>query len=242
MVSHVLLVERDDGLVLVDAGFGTADLAQPARLGRPFVASMRPALDLDETAVRQVQRLGHRPADVRDIVLTHLDVDHAGGIGDFPQARVHLYDAELAAALKPASMREKKRYIAKQWAHGPLWVQHRAAGDGWKGFEAVTVLADDVVLVPLHGHTWGHCGVAVRRPDGGWLLHAGDAYFFRGEVSDPPSYSRGLSMFQKVMAVDQEVRRANLRRVRELATTQGDVEVFSAHDAEEFDRLAGSPD
>jgi glyoxylase-like metal-dependent hydrolase (beta-lactamase superfamily II) len=240
MVSHVLLVERPDGLVLVDTGFGTADLARPARLGRPFLAAMRPALDLAEAAVTQVQRLGHRPADVRDIVLTHLDLDHAGGLGDFPQARVHVYDAELAAARRPATFLEKRRYLPEQWAHGPQWVEHHAAGDDWFGFACVTAVADDVVMVPLHGHTRGHCGVAVRRPEGGWLLHAGDAYFFHGELADPPSYSRGLTAFQRVMAAEERVRRENQRRLLELRAGHDDVAVFSAHDAVEFDRFAGA--
>jgi glyoxylase-like metal-dependent hydrolase (beta-lactamase superfamily II) len=36
----------------------------------------------------QVQRLGFDPRDVRHIVLTHLDFDHAGGLDDFPHATV----------------------------------------------------------------------------------------------------------------------------------------------------------
>ena len=39
-----------------------------------------------------------------------------------------------------------------------------------------------MLLVPLAGHTWGHSGVAIAEDGGGWLLHAGDAYFYRGEV------------------------------------------------------------
>ena len=66
-------------------------------------------------------------------------------------------------------------------------MRHEVAGDDWFGFDAVTALGDDVLLVPLRGHTRGHCGVAVRRPDGGWLLHAGDAYFHAGEKHTPPS-------------------------------------------------------
>jgi len=34
---------------------------------------------------------------------------------------------------------------------------------------------DDVLLIPLPGHSRGHCGVAVKTGEG-WLLHCGDAY------------------------------------------------------------------
>lgn len=238
IVAHCLLVERPDGLLLVDTGFGRDDLAQPARLGRPFVAAMRPTFDPAETAAAQVLGLGHRIEDVTDIVLTHLDLDHAGGISDFPQARVHVYDAEVDAALAP-TMREKARYVAAQWAHRPQWVRHQVDGDDWFGFEAVTALADDVRLVPLHGHTRGHCGVAVLRPDDTWLLHAGDSYFDAGEKETPPHAKAGLRLFQRLVAVDDAQRVANQARLRELhADHSGEVTIFSAHDASEYDALA----
>ena len=82
MVAHSLLVERPDGLLLVDSGFGADDLADPRRLGQPFRALTRPVLDPHETAASRIRELGLDPADVTDIVLTHLDLDHAGGIAD----------------------------------------------------------------------------------------------------------------------------------------------------------------
>lgn len=240
IVAHCLLVERPDGLTLVDTGFGRDDIAAPRRLGRPFVAALRPALIEAETAAAQVVALGQRIGDVTDIVLTHLDLDHAGGLPDFPHARIHVYGAELDAALNPA-LRERARYVPGQWAHGPQWVRHEVAGDDWLGFEAVTALTDDVLLVPLHGHTRGHCGVAVRRQDGGWLLHAGDAYFDAGEKETPPHATPGLRLFQRLMAVDDGQRVANQARLRELhAARSAEVTIFSAHDATEYDALAAS--
>ncbi len=239
MVAHVLLLERPDGLTLVDTGFGTADVADKHRLGRPFLAAVRPALDEAETAVAQVRALGHDPADVTDIVLTHLDLDHAGGIGDFPDARVHVHATELAAAQHP-SLAEKQRYLPQQWAHGPRWETHREGGDDWFGFAAVTALGDDVVVVPLPGHTRGHAGVAVRRDDGHWLLHAGDAFFSGGQVQEPPSCPPALSAFQRLMAIDNKARVQNLERLQELARTHGDeVTVFCAHDKAQLDALRG---
>ena len=237
VVAHVLLLERDDGLALVDAGFGTADLADPKRLGRPFVAGMRPALDPAETAVAQVEALGFAADDVRDVVLTHLDLDHAGGIGDFPRARVHVDRDELEAATHPKPA-ERARYVPAQWAGADL-VPHAPLGDPWFGFTGVQALGDDVLLVPLRGHTRGHCGVAVRDHDGSWLLHAGDAYFWHGEVDTPPTYARGLSLFQRLMARDEKARRHNQERLRELRVAHADeITVFSAHDKLELTRLA----
>ena len=81
---------------------GTADLAQPRRrLGALWLLYARPLIDPRQTALAQVRRLGFAAADVRHIVLTHLDLDHAGGLSDFPTARVHVLDVEHAAAMRP---------------------------------------------------------------------------------------------------------------------------------------------
>ncbi len=95
LVCHCLLLEVEDGLVLVDTGLGTADLAQPRRrLGPMWLLYSRPLIDPGQTALAQVRRLGFAAADVRHIVLTHLDLDHAGGLSDFPTAQVHVLDVE----------------------------------------------------------------------------------------------------------------------------------------------------
>jgi glyoxylase-like metal-dependent hydrolase (beta-lactamase superfamily II) len=176
---------------------------------------------------------------VRDILLTHMDVDHTGGLADFPNARVHADATEHLAAEKPRTVLEKQRYLSDQWAHHPDWVLHGSGGDDWFGFEGVKGLGDDIVLVPLRGHTRGHSGVALRRPDGSWLFHAGDSYFWNGEVATPPTYRPGLVALQKLMATDEKTRRQNQERLRELRADHPEVTIFCSHDAAELDRLAG---
>jgi glyoxylase-like metal-dependent hydrolase (beta-lactamase superfamily II) len=241
MVCHCLLIETEAGLVLVDSGLGTSDVAEPARrLGRRFVALTRPVLDETETAVRQVAALGHSVDDVRHIVLTHLDLDHVGGISDFPKAKVHVYGAEYRAAMNPATGKEKMRYRTAQWAHGPDWATYDETGEPWFGFDAVRELSGlppQILLVPLAGHTRGHAAVAVDTGQG-WLLHAGDSYFFRDEVNPRrPRCTPGLRVFQNIVEVDHARRIANQGRLRELVAGHGaDVAVFSAHDAVELRR------
>ena len=242
MVAHCLLVETATGLILVDTGFGTTDL-RTKRMGRPFILGMRPSLDLAETAVAQVRALGRDPREVTDIVLTHMDLDHAGGLGDFPDARVHVFADELAAARKPRTPLERQRYISDQWSHGPNWIEHAVDGESWNGFDAIRAIDDDVLIVPTRGHTRGHSAIAVRRPSGGWFVHAGDAYFAAEELETPPTCPPGLSFFQSMMQVDGSARKRNQERLRELHTSAGgDVTVFCAHDASEYDALAAVTD
>lgn len=246
MVVHALLVETSDRLVLVDTGMGLDDVRAPSRrLGGGFVALTRPRLSEEDTAARQVERLGFARRDVRDLVVTHLDVDHAGGIPDFPDADVHVHRLERDAALSPRTLNERQRYRAFHFAHGPRWEVHEEDGERWNGFASVKAVADDVLLVPLPGHTRGHSAIAVRAPAGAgvdWYLHAGDAYFNHGELVDPASCPVGLRVFQRVIAVDDGARRGNARRLRELHAGEagGRVRIFSAHCPTEYARATGS--
>jgi glyoxylase-like metal-dependent hydrolase (beta-lactamase superfamily II) len=243
LVCHCLLIETEQGLVLVDTGLGVPDVTTHVeQLERNWLRLTRPVLELAETAAEQIKRLGHRVEDVRHIVLTHLDRDHAGGLPDFPQAQVHVHDAEYQAMLRSP---ERARYLGHQWQHGPQWNIHGSAdGERWFGFEAVRDLPGlppEILLVPLPGHTRGHTGVAVRRPDGKWLLHAGDAYFFHGEMADRPHCTPVLRFFQGRVQVNGALRRRNQERLRDLVTAhRGQLEVFCAHDPVELDRLRGA--
>jgi glyoxylase-like metal-dependent hydrolase (beta-lactamase superfamily II) len=232
LVAHCLLIEASGELVLVDTGYGTADCADPKRLGQPFRALIRPTCQVGETAVRQVEALGRDPRDVRHVIATHLDIDHAGGLGDFPEAKVHVFAPELAAAMSPP-LRERGRYIPAHWEHGPNWVEHQVDGDSWFGFESVRLLPEldlEIAMVPLVGHSAGHVGVAVRTGNG-WLLHCGDAFFFRGEIETPRRCPPGLKAFQSITQHDGRARHHNQERLRELARTRGgEVRLVCSHD------------
>jgi len=243
LCCHCLLIEGDDRLILVDTGLGVEDVNEPQRLGHLFNVMMRPRLEVAETALRQVADLGYRPSDVRHIVPTHLGLDHAGGISDFPGAAVHIYADELRAASSRSSLIERSRYRSVQISAVKKWAAVKEEGESWFGFSAVRAIPatkDEVLLVPLPGHTRGHCGVAVRRSED-WLLHCGDAYFHHSEVEPggraaPP----GLRAFESFLSVDDAARRANLVRLRELARlTMGDVKLFCSHDPVEFAALKG---
>ncbi|AUI61882.1 MBL fold metallo-hydrolase [Amycolatopsis sp. BJA-103] len=243
LVAHCLLIETGDGLVLVDTGFGRQGVARPgAWLGTPFTVMVGAKPVETETAAHHVEALGHKLEDVRHIVCTHLDVDHAGGLADFPNAVVHVRTAEHDAATSPSSQSEKLRFRANQFAHRPLWSKYDEAGDEWFGFQAVRELKGlppEILLVPLAGHTKGHTGVAVDTGDG-WLLHAGDAYFFHGQM-DPvkPHCTPGMTVFQNMVQTLRKPRLENVERLRELSREHADeITVFSAHSPVEYQSLS----
>jgi glyoxylase-like metal-dependent hydrolase (beta-lactamase superfamily II) len=246
LCCHCLLLETDQGLVLVDTGLGLQDVAQPrSRLSGFFLALLKPELREEMTAARQIEQLGFRREDVRHIVLTHLDFDHAGGLDDFPQASVHMLAAERDYALLQKTWLDRQRFRPQQWHTRPQWrVYPGGRGERWFGFDAVSDLAGlppDILLVPLPGHTHGHAGVAVRGPDGRWLLQAGDAYFFHREMDlERPWCTPGLRMYQTMMEKDRKLRLANQQRLRELRRAHGSqVTICCGHDPIEFEQLTG---
>lgn len=241
MVAHCLLVETErDGLVLVDTGFGTRDVEGKTGISRSFAMLAGAALDHAETATAQISALGLDPADVRHIVVTHLDLDHAGGLPDFPNAKVHLHALEHAAAMARTTLKERERYLKAQWAHGPKWEVYTEDGDTWRGLPAVTKLRGldaDIALLPMHGHTWGHSAVVVHAGER-WLVHAGDAYFHHHAVDGNGSVPVGFRGFEAFTQMDPSARRASVAALRQLHGRYKDVDMFCAHDPAEYARFA----
>ncbi|MGE5159672.1 MAG: MBL fold metallo-hydrolase [Gemmatimonas sp.] len=239
MVCHCLLVETQDGLALVDTGIGLDDIAAPMRLGRKWVRQTSPRLDPGETAVEQVKALGYAASDVRHLLLTHLDRDHAGGIPDFPKAKVHVHRREYEMAVLGEPAAPSGRYITAQWRHRPDWHLYGEEGEDWFGFRGVRALGDrepDILMIPLPGHTVGHCGIAVRG-NGKWWLHAGDAYFFHGQLEPKARVPLVLGMFQGRADMDRNARVANQERLRDLHARHGnEITIVNSHDPMHYEQ------
>jgi len=243
LVCHCLLIETDsDGLVLVDTGFGEQDMR---RHGTRLSGFFRVLNNIQRretlTARARIEALGFRAEDVRHIVLTHLDFDHAGGLTDFPHARVHLMQQEIDTAQQRHSWLSRERYRPGQWQGSSGWQGYQAQGERWFGFDAVTALnglPPEILFIPLPGHTTGHAGVAIQQPQG-WLLHGGDAWFYREEMRRPDRHcTPGLRFYQWMMAMDNQARRHNQQRLRELSCSHSkEITFFCSHDAKELEAL-----
>ena len=240
LVCHCQLIETERGLVMVDTGFGMRDIENPyERLSPLFIHVNRIQFDRRWAAIEQVRRHGFNPRNVRHIILTHLDFDHAGGLEDFPNAKVHVMQAEMDAARTREGFIQSRRYRPEQWDEVTNWRFYREGGERWFVFEAVRDLdglPPEILVVPLPGHTTGHAGVAIETPEG-WMLNAGDAYFHRHEMDAEPACTPGLAAYQRLMEVDREARLYNQGRLRELANAERGVRIFCSHDPVELEAL-----
>lgn len=240
LVCHCLLIETDNhGLILVDTGFGREDVRMADSRISAFFRFMNNIQHKDNlTALSQVESMGYSARDVRHIILTHLDFDHAGGISDFPDARVHLMQQEINTAQTREGWISRARYRPAQWRGSSDWVGYEIRGEKWFGFDSVTGLnglPPEILLIPLAGHTPGHAGVAINTPKG-WLLHGGDAWFHHSEMYDLQRHcTPGLRFYQWLMSAEAVARKTNQQRLRELAcSSSANVTLFCSHDAREL--------
>ncbi|MGN6493182.1 MAG: MBL fold metallo-hydrolase [Agriterribacter sp.] len=231
--GHCLLIREQESMALIDTGIGLLDTQNPTeRIGQPLIDIVGYRFNEDQTAIKQIQKLGFDPGKVTDCIISHMDNDHIGGLADFPAATVHVAAEEYENYLSGNS-----RYLKTPLAHKPTIRTYKQANYHWLGFEMRKVnlsMQTEVFLVPLFGHTLGHCGVAVKAKDE-WILYVGDAYYMRAELTDN---SHPVNELAKMRADSNELRLASLEKIRALVNQHPEVEVFGYHDIGEFNAAA----
>jgi glyoxylase-like metal-dependent hydrolase (beta-lactamase superfamily II) len=240
-VTHCLLIETTEGLVLVDTGWGTCDCTDPSPAVKQFMNITHCTGDIKETARKQIEGLGYNRDDVKHIFLTHLHMDHAGGLMDFPDATIHVFAAELDAFLHPQTLMERRAYRPEHAAHHPKWQTHTLGSERWFGLDCaapIRIGETDFVMIPFIGHTRGHCGVAVRMGDE-WLMHCGDAYgYYRQILAQPYRHPSGRLMETIVTTGFKMPKRHWVSISNLLREHPNQIQAFCSHDAHEFTRLA----
>jgi glyoxylase-like metal-dependent hydrolase (beta-lactamase superfamily II) len=200
---NVIVVRSGRQTILIDAGLGAdpdLHLPQAGRLGQRLEAA---GIDL---------------ASVTDVVLTHMHMDHIGGLlvdgvkdQMHPDLRIHVADAELkfwespdfSRTSMPAGFPDALRRAANRFVK-----DYRSQ---LRPFDQEYEVAPGVVVRRTGGHTPGHS--VVRLASGGdRLTFAGDLVFQVG--FDHPDWYNGFEHDP------QESARVRVRLLRELAATR----------------------
>jgi glyoxylase-like metal-dependent hydrolase (beta-lactamase superfamily II) len=201
--------------------------------------------DIEETALRQIIALDYDPGDVKHIFLTHMHLDHTGGIPDFPHAKIHVFEKEYQFAMAGKGL-ETRAYIQGHWTHKPDWEVHQLQGDQWFGLVCTPRIQIDGVemfFIPFLGHTHGNCAVVARLPDDNWIIHAGDTYGYHGQIHPlEPFYPPFQWLFRPIFNLNRITRSffKHDHHLRLIGQELGEnVDIFCAHNPHEFMRLSG---
>ncbi len=227
-IGHCLLVEQNSKLTLIDTGIGLAETRNPYKtLGKELVEITGFKLDENLTAIRQIEHLGLDPSNVNDIVCSHLDPDHIGGLKDFSNATIHVSKEEYES-FKAGD----KRYLPYQLGHNPIMRLYEIDDSEVFGLPARKLNVDsEIYLIPLFGHTLGHCGIALRNEQR-WTFYIGDAYYLRAELEDR---NHPVDQLATIRAMDNNQRILSLEKVRGVVEEFGnEIEYFGYHDPFEF--------
>jgi glyoxylase-like metal-dependent hydrolase (beta-lactamase superfamily II) len=227
--GHCVLLNENGKLILIDTGIGLLDTLHPKeRIGQELVEMVGYRFDENLTMIRQIEKLGLSPQNVTDCVISHLDNDHIGGLADFSQATVHVGIEEFENYQS-----KNTRYLTMPLSHNPKIQTYSTTDFNWFGFEARKVNIDlktEIYLIPLFGHTLGHCGVALKI-DNRWLFYIADAYYMRIELTDS---THPVNQLAKVRADNDDLRIETLDKIRNLVNEHPDIQVFGYHDIGEF--------
>jgi N-acyl homoserine lactone hydrolase len=230
-IPAFILEHPGAGVVLVDTGFHASVAVEPRKsmgpvLGRLFDSRMRP----DEALPDQLRARGIDPRDVNVVVMTHLHVDHASGVAQFPDATFLVTGREWESATSGPQLR--RGYVSRQFDHAFDWRLVDFDGPDVSSFasfgRSLDLFGDGSVrLVYTPGHTLGHMSVVVRLR-GGEMLIAGDAiYAMRTLRESTMPYG----------AHDEHQFRRSLREVQRYAEQTPGAVIVPGHDLEAFRAL-----
>jgi glyoxylase-like metal-dependent hydrolase (beta-lactamase superfamily II) len=164
LTDSCYLIRHNDRYMLWDAGFGTESL------GRPHEHRKGDWIELKQTLVAQISRLGLSTRQVSILGISHTHFDHIGQAADFPTARllVGKEDWEALGAQSPDSTLESQRLKP--------WLEDGAPKELISGDK--DVFGDgSVVMIATPGHTPGHHSLLLRLKRSGAILLTGDLYY-----------------------------------------------------------------
>lgn len=162
----VFAIRGNERTIVMDTGFNPVSAT---RRGRALLRTPAQAL-LDA---------GIDPAEVKDVVLTHMHWDHAGGMEYFPKATFHIQAAEMAYCTGPCMC---EPFLRRPFDVDDVQSAVRALySDRLRVYEGAREIAPGVTVHLIGGHSGGIQSIRVPTKRG-WVVLAGDATHLWGNI------------------------------------------------------------
>jgi glyoxylase-like metal-dependent hydrolase (beta-lactamase superfamily II) len=232
-----VLIERDNDLVLFDTGMGTRieeEMRYAVYWGNLFFnrsVMHTQFVPQHDALVHQLPRLGFKPTDVKNVIISHLHWDHAGGMRDFPHARffVNRREWEFVSNLSLGQL-FKTAFIKQQFHEQGLEIE-LIETDPDKPFRNFTASYDifgdgSMVLVDLPGHSPGLMGLYLTMPSGRRFFFSADTFYFPEGLEQRIPKSK---LMQTLVSEGPEAQ-ASIEQVYKLMRTESDLEIVGSHD------------
>ncbi len=218
-------IEHPEGVIVVDTGAATHLKSLP-RWHPYFQLSVRFEIEPEQEIGPQLKERGIGARDVKTVVLTHMHIDHDGGLAHFPHSRILANGDELARAA--GTLGAFRGYLSNRW---PKWfdpqsIAWRPSPYGPFARSASVTSAGDVIVVPTPGHTPGHVSVVVQ--DGAeQIMLAGDTSYLESAM---------LRGTVDGVSPDETAMRGTLAAIRNLCSQRPTV-YLPTHDPQSAERL-----
>ncbi len=178
------------GPILVDTGLHPSVAANPRdNLGR--IGSRLYSLEEGRDVPSTLRGKGLRPSDIAVVILTHLHLDHASAISEFPEAVFVVSAPEWEVATKKPSIRRGYRPAHYDFGFDYVTADFDAEYvESYGTFGRTMDLFGDgtVHLAFTPGHTAGHMSVILGLPRRDFVVAGDVAYTWRQLQGGPEPY------------------------------------------------------
>jgi glyoxylase-like metal-dependent hydrolase (beta-lactamase superfamily II) len=217
------------GPILIDTGLHPSIASDPRdNMGR--VGSRLFELEAGNDVPAQLRDRGLSAKEIQVVVLTHLHLDHASAISEFPNATFVVSKPEWEAATDKPSILKGYRPAHYDFAFDYATVDFGADYvESYGPFgRTVDLFGDGTVrLAFTPGHTFGHMSVLLKLPRRDFVVLADVAYYWRQLEGGPEPYP----------AADRHLWRRSVKEVQAYRKAYPYALVVPGHDPEFWEKL-----